>query len=88
MFEIKAGTKIRVIKKGKEWRAPNFTDTTAAKDNLFDKEEVVIDPVGKLGCHRGDQNVIGGDYARAGYYGFERDGWIVLCHISLVSYLD
>jgi len=76
-LEVKKGTKGKVIKEGKEWHGSNIKDHTTTKDLLFFAEDIRIDPLGNLGP---DPNgvTIGGAYAKAGWYGFYRDGWYLL----------
>ena len=76
-LNVKQGTKGKVIKTGVEWRGDNFVEHTTTRDLMFFAEDIRIDPTGNIGPH--PQGVtIGGAYARAGYYGFERDGYILL----------
>ena len=86
MFFIPAGTDVRVVKNGKDWSPNNVKMCKTKHDNVFDKEQVVVDPVGKLGTNRENGNTIGGAYAKAGWYGFESDGWTLLVHSSAVKY--
>lgn len=88
MFLVPTGTKSRVIKEKAEWLPGNFRQWTTRKENVFDKHEVAVDPVGKLGVHRGFSKTIGGAYAAGGYYGFARDGYIILVRAVDVEYLD
>ena len=82
-FEVKKGTVVQVIKEGREWATPNFIERECKKDNLFFLEDIRIDPIGKLGPMPGGVT-IGGHYAHLGYYGFERDGYIMLVHSAKV----
>ena len=84
-LEVKKGTDGLVIKDGKEWVAPNFTNHTTTKDLLFFAEDIRIDPLGKVGCGPQDCVTIGGVYAAGGWYGFERDGWILLVPFAEVE---
>jgi hypothetical protein len=86
MFLIPQGTKVKLIREGKEWHAQNIREFVTTKLNVFEKEEVVVDPVGKLGCHQGHSKTIGGAYAKAGWYGFRSQGWNVLVPASNVQY--
>lgn len=101
MFKIHAGTKVKLIKEGKEWYAHNFLEYTTTVDTIFEKHEIVIDPVGRISCHAGYVNTIGGQYAKAGWYGFKRQneqdlteqekkqvGWVLLVPMSQTEYLD
>ena len=80
-LEVKAGTKGKVIKDGREWHGDNFKDHTATKDLLFFAEDIVIDPIGKLGPAPNGVTV-GGAWAKAGWYGFKRDGWVLMVPFS------
>lgn len=87
MFQIKAGTKVRAYKNDNEITvAPTHI---TKNDCIFDKHEVEVDPVGKLGCHRGFAQTIGGKLAACGYYVFksEENGWHMIVHASFVQYL-
>ena len=89
MFEILAGTQVRVIKVGREWYSQNFRMWTTKNDNYFDKEEMRIDPTGIASwCPPLHGVTIGSAYAKAGWYGFERDGYVLLCPASHVKYVD
>jgi hypothetical protein len=88
MFEIKAGTEVRVIKVGQEWYAQNFKEWTTRQDNLFDKEQMTIDPTGIASwCPPLKGVTIGSAYADAGWYGFQDQGYIILCPASKVAYI-
>ena len=86
MFMIPAGTKVRAIKSGLDWSPRNMRDHITRKNNVFDKEEVIVDPVGKLGTNRRHIHTIGGSYARSGWYGFESEGWVLLVPANNVTY--
>lgn len=88
MFIVEKGTECKVIKDGKEWYASNFIDHKTKEDQVFDKGEMIVDPTGiaKSWCCTPRDQVIGGDYAKAGYYGFRRDGWAILVHHSMCKY--
>jgi len=88
MFEVKAGTKVLVIKDGVEWFGYNFKDWTTKQDNLFEKEEMVIDPTGIATWTPPLSGVtIGSAYAKAGWYGFKSHGYIVLVGGHNVRYI-
>jgi hypothetical protein len=86
MFKVKQGTQVTVIKEGKEWMSPNFLTHVTQKDNLFTKEEVELDPVGKLGVS--NSNTIGYEIQSKGYYGFKKGGWYLIVPAKEVEYLD
>ena len=85
-FIVPQGTEARYIKEGpgQEWHiAENWTKRPTCCEHVFFTEELALDPVGQLGCRRG--YTIGGDYERKGYYGFTRDGWVMVVHASYVT---
>ncbi len=89
MFVVNKGTAAKVIKDNKTWIDDNnFTQITTTKDLVFDKGELVIDPTGvsKVALGPGQNKVIGGQYAKAGYYGFARKGWTILIFHDSVIY--
>lgn len=89
MFLIKADTNVRVIRDGQEWYAPNFREWKTRQDNFFEKHEMVIDPTFIATWTPPANGVtIGSAYADAGWYGFRRDGFIVLCPATHVHYVD
>ena len=79
-LEVKAGTQGKVIKDGREWRGENFKDHAVTKDLLFFAEDIAIDPLGNLSPVGGV--TIGGAWAKAGWYGFRRDGWVLMVPFS------
>ncbi len=72
-FIIPAGTKALVIKVGQEWYGQNFRSHTTRRENMFFREDVVVDPIGTIGSHRGHAKTVGGSFASRGYYGFRDD---------------
>ena len=75
-----------VVKEGKEWMSPNFITHVTQKENIFTKEEVELDPVGKLGAP--PSSTIGYDIQSKGYYGFLKGGYYCIVKASLVEYID
>lgn len=75
LFLIPAGTDTKVIRGGKEWFSHNFEAHTTRLDNTFPLEQLIVDPVGKVGASRGGVTV-GSAYAEAGYYGFADEAYI------------
>ena len=86
MFQVEKGTKVRLIPEGKPWHPNHIREFTTTKVNIFTKEEVIVDPIKKLGTNRSHPKTIGGAYAKAGWYGFKSQGWNVLVHASNVKY--
>jgi hypothetical protein len=87
MFRIEKGTPARAIREGLEWLPGNFMDLQTKNDCLFDKNQIVLDPIGKLGC-RQNGHVIGGCLEKMGYYGFRKGKWTLIVHITNVRYMD
>lgn len=83
-FIVKAGEQVKVIKNGKEWYTENFIDHVTKNETCFFLEEIRVDPLGNV-AHGPDDHTIGGLFAQKGYYGFERDGWILLIAHSRVT---
>jgi len=88
MFKIKKGTAAHVVKKGLPWMGSGVKKFTTRKELIFEKEEVVVDPVGNLGCNRRHGNTIGGAYALSGYFTFLRDGYYLIVHLRFCEYID
>ena len=74
LFKIKRDTPVRAVKSRTEWYPANMVDTVTKKDNLFELEDMIVDPL-KAGQY---PLTIGDSYAKAGWYGFEKDGWVML----------
>lgn len=88
MFEVKQGTEVKVIKDGVEWYSQNFRTWITKKDNLFDKEEMIIDPTFIASwCPPKGGVTVGSAYAEAGYYGFRSQGYAILVPASKVKYI-
>lgn len=87
--------KLFVIPKGTKALIHRYTgslhyDTqefSTTKENVFDLEEVSIDPVGGVGAHRGLPKTIGGHFAKQGYYGFTRGKWTLIIPATEVKIL-
>lgn len=86
MFLVPEGTLVQAVRSGLDWSPRNMREHVTRKDNVFDKEEVIVDPVGKLGCNRSYAQTIGGRYAQSGWYGFESEGWVMLVPANQVTY--
>jgi len=86
LFLVPAGTEVKVHK---EEGAPHYDtkDWVTKQENTFNLEDVVIDPVGSVGSHRGHAVTIGGHLARCGYYGFKRGNWTLLVPADKVTIL-
>lgn len=99
-FHIPAGTPARAIRADQEWYPRNIRQIETKNDHTFYLEDVVIDPLGKVGTGP-DSHTIGGHYASRGWHGFHsheghdhatdvsrrvcRKGWILLV---MADYID
>jgi hypothetical protein len=87
-FVIEEGTRVNAIKFN-GLAQPQIDEKVIKEQTLYFLEDIVIDPVGKIGC--GPQYMtIGGDWARKGYYGFQlpknKSGYdIILVHSSDIT---
>ena len=87
MFLVKAGTTAKLKPSHDAYYTGVLKTITTKKDLIFEKHEMILDPVGKCGCCQ-NKCVVGGVWERAGWYGFERDGWDLLILAQKVKYLD
>lgn len=69
MLFIKKGVEVLVMSE-KNKKQP-MTLKTIKADRFYGKESILIDPVGKLGYHKESFGSIGGQFARAGFYGIK-----------------
>lgn len=65
---IKKGTSVLAVSLKNKGKI--LTEKIIKKDVFYDKSEIAVDPVGKLGAHRETYGNIGGQFARDGLYGF------------------
>jgi len=88
MFIVKEGVRAKAIKEGDEWYGRNFVDLTTRQVNVFEKCELVVDPTGvsKVASVPQHRKTVGGDWAKKGWYGFCKDGWILLVPGTHVQY--
>jgi hypothetical protein len=70
-FQVAAGTPAIAIRTREEWMGANLRRITTRQDHLFVLEDVIVDPLGRVGTGPQNRATIGGAYAQAGYYGFE-----------------
>jgi len=82
---VPKNTEVTVIKDNTEFYGNNLKQHVTTKENMFFAEDIRIDPLGNVGCGPQDESTIGGWYAEHGYYGFARDGWIMLVHARHVE---
>jgi hypothetical protein len=95
LFHVKQGTAVKIHDNTDGTVATYRTEDRVLKcDMIFELEDVRIDPVGRVGCHRGFVKTIGGAWADAGYYGFGykddeagRVGWTILVPANAVEVL-
>ena len=91
LFSVSKGTKVRVIEDGQEWYSDNIKNHETSENHAFELEEMCVDPVrtngGNPASSAFDLNTVGGDWARAGWYGFRRDGWVILIPFNDVTVL-
>ena len=85
MFLIEKGVACKVIRNNVDWYPENFMPFTTTKVNCFDKSEMILDPVGKLGCCQND-HIIGGALELAGYYGFRKENFTLIVPGNKVVY--
>ena len=74
---VKKCTEVKTIQDGLEWMGENIKSEVLAEDKMFFAEDIRIDPLGNVGCGPKDSYVVGGTWAKAGWYGFQ-DGHRVL----------
>jgi hypothetical protein len=72
-FCVKRDAKARIIKDGlHRGDKAIIEDYVTKKISVFSEDEVIVDPIGKLGLHGPLSPTVGGDFAREGYYGFQK----------------
>jgi hypothetical protein len=80
-YTIDSNTPIIVIKAGASWgEMSNFKPTRSRFANTFSEEEMIIHP-NEFSCsYEGAENapIVGAAYSAMGYFGFLRDGYVVL----------
>jgi len=67
---VKAGTDVKVIAPNTEWLGQNFEDQRTTEDQMFFAEDIEIDPLGHVNLGPQHDHVVGGAWAKAGWYGF------------------
>lgn len=89
IFSIKEGTESLLIKEGKQWFSDNFLSWKTRKDLSFGVEDLVVDPTGisKVAVTADYIHCVGGWYAQLGYYGFKKQGYILLVPRNYVEVL-
>jgi len=84
LFEVKTGTPVLVHNSAVHY---DVERKELKRTMVFELEDVRIDPVGVVGCHRGFERTIGGAYAKAGYYGFAWKHYTILVSMDKVEVL-
>ena len=83
LFTIPAGTLVAVTRDGKSpEKNAQICKHLTRKQQTFELEEMVLDPIGKLTRPDIDQHAaqpgrIGPLYSQTDRYGFARDGWVI-----------
>ena len=75
LFKIYKGTKVQVIKEDVMLNKDNIHTHITKNDNIFEMEEMVIDPLGRVGSP-----ALNRVYGSRGYYGFRKNGWVLFVH--------
>ena len=91
IFTVEQGTAVRMIEDGREWFGDRFIHHITNHDNAFDLEEMCVDPVMPFStwcCTRYDTKTVGGYWAECGWYGFRRDGWVMMIPANKVTMLS
>lgn len=79
VYAVPPGTDVVVVAEDVEWAGLNFRVTKTKRINQFNEDELVLDPVSCVCKHHApNAQTFGPAYARNGYYGFKRDGFIML----------
>lgn len=88
LFKVEEGTSIKIIEEGSDWLPSNIHNTSTTEEILFELNEMRVDPTGisDLACTPEDQ-VVGGEWAKKGWYGFEREGYTALVPMNKVEVL-
>lgn len=88
MFNVKKGTACKVKIANVDYTPENIRDFETTKDSLFGKEEVVLDPVGKLGCSEA-YSTVGHRLEKAGFFAFQRRGgkYVLMVPMKDVKYV-
>ena len=68
---VKKDTQVKTIQDGQEWKWDNIKSEVLAEDRMFFAEDIRIDPLGHVGCGPQNTNVVGGAWAKAGWYGLQ-----------------
>jgi len=77
-FLVKQGAKVRVVEEGVKMFPRNTKEIITKKENLFFLEDVVFEPRKAKPGHQAY-------WARLGYTGFKRDGWILMARPGQIT---
>ncbi len=81
-FKIYKGTNIFAIKEDVILNNSNIRNVKTKNDNIFEMEDMIIDPLNRIGSP-----ALNRVYGSRGYYGFRQNGWIMIVHHYNVSIL-
>ena len=77
-FIVPQNTQVNCIPASKPWEAENIRSHWTQKENMFFVEDLVLDPTGITEPAAEAKSPAGKMYSNRGYYGFAKDGWIIL----------
>lgn len=69
LFKVPAGTQARALRESGSGIV-TVEEVVLKAEAIYEIEEIAVDPIGNVGDVRLQDQAIGGDYARAGWYGF------------------
>ena len=75
LFKIYKGTKVQVIKEDVPLNGSILKNHITKNNNIFEIDDMIIDPSGEIGSPSGNRI-----YGSQGYYGFRKNGWIMIVH--------
>ena len=75
LFKIYKGTNILAIREDVMFNRDNMKKHISKNDNIFEMEDMVIDPLGRVGSP-----ALNRVFGTRGYYGFRKNGWVMLVH--------
>lgn len=89
LFKVPSGSSIKVIDDGEHWERNNFTPEMTTEERVYELNEMRLDPTG-IASHASSptDDTVGGRLARNGWYGFARDGKVILAHVDDVELMQ
>ncbi|MHC1728548.1 MAG: hypothetical protein AB9866_21530 [Syntrophobacteraceae bacterium] len=88
-YLVKPGTQIIAIKEHAPWRGLNLRIVPTQVENMFTEDNIILNPTTCACTHHAEHaQTIGPAYAKIGYYGFLRDGHIMLVLREKVDAVD